>query len=213
VTTRPDGLHLPALRELGELRQRNLVRRWLRRLNLPVPDARQLARLLHDALMAGHDRQPWTRWPGGEVRRYRDVLYAMPPLPVHDPRRSFVWRPVAGQWPPLDLPGIGGLQWRATVGAGLSATALTDAALTVRFRQGGERFQPAGRRHSQELKKLLQEAGIPPWERERLPLLYREEKLLAVVGLGVAAELAVAPDELGWQPVLAPLPATETAAE
>ncbi|MCC6135487.1 MAG: tRNA lysidine(34) synthetase TilS [Candidatus Contendobacter sp.] len=213
VMARPDRLHLPALRELNELRQRNLLRRWLRRLNLPVPDARQLAHLLHDALTAGRDRQPWTRWPGGEVRRYRDALYALPPLPAHDPGRSFVWRPLAGQWPPLDLPGIGRLQWRETVGAGLSAAALVEATLTVRFRQGGERFQPVGRCHSQELKKLLQEAGIPLWERERLPLLYREERLLAVVGLGVAVELAVAPDKLGWQPVLAPLPATEMAAE
>lgn len=202
VMTRPDGLHLPALREISALRQRNLVRRWLRRLHLPIPDARQLTGLLHDALNAGRDRQPWTRWPGGEVRRYRDALYAMPPLPAPDPGRSWVWRPVAGQWLPLDLPGIGGLQWRATVGAGLSAAALADVTLTVRFRRGGERFQPVGRRHHQELKKLLQEAGIPPWARERLPLLYREETLLAVVGLGVAAESAVAPDELGWQPVL-----------
>lgn len=213
VTTCPDGLYLPALRELSELRQRNLLRRWLRRLNLPIPDSRQLAHILHDVLTAGRDRQPWIRWPGGEVRRYRDALYALPPLPAHDPGRSWVWRPVADRWLPLDLPGIGGLQWWETVGAGLSAAVLADITLTVRFRRGGERFQPVGRRHSQELKKLLQEAGIPPWERERLPLLYREEMLLAVVGLGVAAEFAAAPDELGWQPVLAPLPTTETAAE
>jgi tRNA(Ile)-lysidine synthase len=52
------------------------------------------------------------------------------------------------------------------------------------------------------LKKLLQEAGIPPWERDRLPLLYRNGLLLAVVGLGVAADDAAAPGESGWQPVL-----------
>lgn len=55
------------------------------------------------------------------------------------------------------------------------------------------------------MKKLLQEAGIPPWRRDRLPLLYREEVLLAVVGLGVAAEFAAAPGNAGWQPVLEPL--------
>ncbi|MBZ4193742.1 MAG: tRNA lysidine(34) synthetase TilS [Candidatus Contendobacter sp.] len=210
VMTRPDGLQLPALRELSELRQRNLVRRWLRRLNLPVPTARQLARLLHDVLTAGRDRQPWIRWPGGEVRRYRDALYAMPPLLAHDPGQSFGWQSKAGDaWPPLALPGIGRLQWQKTVGAGLSAIALIDATLTVRFRQGGEHFQPVGRHHSQELKKLLQEAGIPPWARERLPLLYREERLLAVVGLGVAAGFTAAPDETGWQPVLTALSATE----
>ena len=74
--------------------------------------------------------------------------------------------------------------------------------MTVRFRQGGEHFRPVGRHHGQELKKLLQEAGIPPWERERSPLVYRGEALLAVVGLGVAAEGAAAPGEPGWEPVL-----------
>ncbi|TVR61406.1 MAG: tRNA(Ile)-lysidine synthetase, partial [Candidatus Competibacteraceae bacterium] len=65
--------------------------------------------------------------------------------------------------------------------------------------------RPVGRRHSQELKKLLQEAGIPPWERERLPLVYRDEALLAVVGLDIAADHAAAPGEPGRCLVLQPL--------
>ncbi|MCB1982759.1 MAG: tRNA lysidine(34) synthetase TilS, partial [Rhodoferax sp.] len=53
---RPDALHIPALRELGEPRQRNALRRWLRRLGLPVPDSQQLRHILHDALTAARDR-------------------------------------------------------------------------------------------------------------------------------------------------------------
>ncbi|MDG4553291.1 MAG: tRNA lysidine(34) synthetase TilS [Candidatus Competibacter sp.] len=212
---RPDTLRIPALRELGEPRQRNALRRWLRRLGLPVPDARQLRHILHDVLTAARDRQPCIRWPGGEVRRYRNTLYAMPPLPPHDTRQTLVWRTTtAADWPPLDLPGLGTLRLRATRGEGLRAETLAGAALTIRFRQGGERFRPVGRRHGQELKKLLQEAGIPPWERDRLPLLYfpiaptwpREgggsQGLLAVVGLGIAAEVAAGPGEPGFLPVL-----------
>jgi tRNA(Ile)-lysidine synthase len=55
------------------------------------------------------------------------------------------------------------------------------------------------------LKNLLQEAGIPPGERERLPLVYgvKEEgvvahPLLAVMGLGIAAGCAVESGEMGW---------------
>ena len=202
VTHRPDGLYIPVLGELSEPRQRNLLRYWLRQRSLPVPDHRQLGHILHDVLTANSDRQPCIHWPGGEVRRYRDTLYAMPPLAPHNARQRFVWRPGANGYPPLALPGIGALVWRETVGVGLRQSALADAALTVRFRQGGEHFRPVGRHHGQELKKLLQEAGIPPWERERSPLVYRGEALLAVVGLGVAAEGAAAPGEPGWEPVL-----------
>jgi tRNA(Ile)-lysidine synthase len=104
-----------------------------------------------------------------------------------------------------------------TMGTGLRPEVLAGGVLIVQFRQGGERFRPIGRAHSQELKKLLQQAGIPPWERERLPLVYlppsptlpREgggsSQLLAVVGLGIAADFAAEPGETGWQPVEIPV--------
>ncbi len=214
VAPRPDVLHIPTLRALGEPRQRNVLRRWLRRLGLPVPDARQLRHILHDALTAARDRQPCIQWLGGEVRRYRDRLHAMPPLLPHDARQTLLWRSDTRDYPPLELPGLGTLRLRATLGEGLRSEMLAGAVLTIRFRQGGERFRPVGRTHSQELKKLLQEAGIPPWERDRLPLLYlpptptfpREggghQGLLAVVGLGSAAEVVAGPGEPGFLPVL-----------
>ena len=208
ATPRPGALHLPALRELGEPRQRNALRRWLRQLGLPIPDARQLRHILQDALAAAQDRQPCIRWPGGEIRRYRDTLHALPPPGAHDARQIFIWRHETDGYPPLDLPGLGTLRLRATFGEGLRSETLAGAALTIRFRQGGERFRPVGRRHGQELKKLLQEAGIPPWQRDRLPLLYLPRKgeesrsLLAVVGLGIAAEAAAGPGEPGFLPVL-----------
>jgi tRNA(Ile)-lysidine synthase len=214
ATDRPDGLSIPVLRQLSEPRRRNLLRYWLRQLGLPAPDARRLRHILHDALTAARDRQPCIRWPGAEVRRYRDRLYAMPPLAPHEARNAFVWRPDAAGWPLLELPGVGCLKMQKAAGAGLRFEALAGGLLIVGFRRGGERFRPAGRTHSQELKKLLQEAGMPPWERERLPLVYLPPtptlphegggsgQLLAVVGLGVAAAVAAAPGEPGWQPVL-----------
>ena len=45
----------------------------------------------------------------------------------------------------------------------------------------------AANRPSRTLKNLFQEAGIPPWERDRLPLLYCGEDLVWVPGLGIAA--------------------------
>jgi tRNA(Ile)-lysidine synthase len=205
VTERPDRLAIPVFQELSAVRQRNLLRYWLRRLNLPVPDARQLQQIVHDALTAAADRNPCIRWPGAEVRRYRDGLYAMPPLKPHDVSQTFIWQSDANGWPPLDLPGVGRLELRKIVGEGLRYEILQSGSLLVGFRQGGERFRPVGRAHSQELKKLLQEAGIPPWERERLPLVYGVKDgviahpLLAVVGLGVAADFAVEPGGSGWR--------------
>lgn len=202
VTQRPDMLYLPHLAELSNLRQRNVVRYWLRQLGLPMADYRQLRHILHDVINARADRCPCVRWPGGEVRCYRQMLYAMPPLPAYPPNQIFHWHAAAGEWPPLELPGIGQLRLQQRFSGGLRFGALGDFSLTVRFRAGGERFHLAGRRHSQELKKLLQEAQIPPWQRNRLPLLYNQHKLLAVVGLGVAADQIARAGEQGWEPIL-----------
>jgi tRNA(Ile)-lysidine synthase len=57
--------------------------------------------------------------------------------------------------------------------------------LAIRFRQGGERCLPAGRAHSQSLKKLLQEYRVPTWERSSLPLFYCGDELIAVADLWV----------------------------
>jgi tRNA(Ile)-lysidine synthase len=59
--------------------------------------------------------------------------------------------------------------------------------VTLRARAGGERLQLDARRPRRTLKNLFQEAGIPPWRRERLPLLYCDDELVWVPGLGVAA--------------------------
>ena len=45
-----------------------------------------------------------------------------------------------------------------------------------------------GRAGLHELKKLLQEAAVPPWIRPRLPLIYCGERLAAVAGMWIAAE-------------------------
>jgi len=72
----------------------------------------------------------------------------------------------------------------------------------VRFRQGGEVIRPAGRSQHHALKKLFQEAGVPPWERDRIPLLYLEGKLIAVADYWVADEYAVDKQASGVVPVL-----------
>lgn len=77
----------------------------------------------------------------------------------------------------------------------------------LRARRGGERFRPQANRPRRALRNLLQEAGVPPWERTRMPLLWLGDRLAWVGGLGVDAGLACAPGESGvlpvWQPAQA----------
>ena len=78
---------------------------------------------------------------------------------------------------------------------------LLDDTLTVCFRQGGEKIKPAGRMHTVSLKKLMQQAEIPPWERSRIPLLYKGDDLICVCGYWLADDYASVAKN-SWVPVV-----------
>jgi tRNA(Ile)-lysidine synthase len=186
-------LSVSSLKTLDEPRQRNVIREWLRLAGLPAPSAVQLGHVLRDMLEADWDATPCVAWPGTELRRYRDSLYAMPPLPAHDPKLVLSWLPMD----PMSLL-IGTLSVQTVTGAGAKAALCRGKTLTIRFRRGGEHCQPVGRRHRHSLKHLFQEAGIPPWRRERIPLIYLDDQLVALAGLWICEPFGAGPGEEGW---------------
>jgi tRNA(Ile)-lysidine synthase len=89
----------------------------------------------------------------------------------------------------LELAG-GELRFRKVRGSGIDPRLVERGGFEVRRRSGGERLQPDPARPRRTLKNLFQEAGIPPWQRERLPLLYCGADLVWVPGIGVDAKYA-----------------------
>ena len=169
---------------------------------LEHPDNHFQLQLLQAQLSAASDRQPEVGWPGGEIRRYRDDLHVMAPLPaISADDWCHEWR--AGE--PLTIAELHGrLSACRTTGEGIAARFI-DKPMQVRPRSGGERCRPSHRRHSQLLKVLFQEQGIPPWQRERLPLIWYDGGLVAVGDLWVCEGFQARPDEpalqLEWQPL------------
>jgi tRNA(Ile)-lysidine synthase len=192
---RAGRLSAAALARLGPARARNLLRWTIAEAGLAAPDAARLDEIQRQLVGARVDAGVRIALDGAEIRRYRDAVWLVPAqaAPPAAFRARWDGRPT---WP---LPELGGtLRFKATTGAGMAARALGGRPLEVRLRAGGERFQPDGQRPRRMLKTLLQESGIPPWERERLPLLYCGGKLVAVPGIGVAAGAAAAPGEPAW---------------
>ncbi len=182
-----------ALGALPEPRQRNLLRFLCRRDLGTVPPEARLREALAQVHHAGADRVPLVAWPGGELRRYRGVLYLQAPMTAGPAAGSTLELPTrAGAV--LDLDTLGRLRLVRATGRGLALARLAPT-LTVRWRNGGERLRPPGAAHTRELKKLLQERGVVPWMRTRVPLLYSAGELVAVAGLWVAAAAAASGDE------------------
>ncbi len=192
-------LSIAALLLLSLPRQRNLVRYWLRALGFQAPSTVWLDRILQQAHTEPRTRHAAIRWPGVEVRRYRDELTALPARAAPDSHLRVTWNPPE----PLIIAGTGlALHAESVCGVGLSQQRIRQAPLTIRLRQGGERCLLSRRGHHHSLKKLLQEAGVPPWERERLPLIYVGDELAAVSDRWVCEPYAADADELGWRLVV-----------
>ncbi len=188
-------LNLSSVITLPQPRQHNLIHRWLQRTGLPLPASRHYRELQQSIINAEQDAEPLLQWPGGEIRRFRNKLFALKPVPRLN--NQIQWTITPGT--PLTITGIGTLTLQKQPHSGLPLIRETNATLSIRLRRGGERFHPHWRRHSQTLKKLCQEKAIPPWERDRLPLLYAEQQLIAVPGLGIANDWLTDPGESGRQ--------------
>ena len=148
-------------------RRRNLLRSWAESLGGVWPSAPQLAELEQQLASADPDRLPAVPVGRMVARRFRDRLFLTPALPEVLQSYSSSWdgqclMQLAGRGSLKGLPGWPVGQYR------------------VAFRQGGERARPLERQHSQTLKKLLQEYGLEPWLRDRVPLIFEGDRLLAV---------------------------------
>lgn len=183
---RPDRITLDKLRELPPERQRNLLRYVVRELGLPSPPAAQLHSVVTDLIPARDDGRPLVQWPGAEIRRYRGNVYVLPAESVDAvPAGKHATRVTSGSSIRL-APGHGELNLEPGAAHGL-ADAVVCGGLELRYRRGGEEIKLPGQSHTRKLKKLLQEEGIVPWMRQRLPLLYSGDKLVAVADLWIAA--------------------------
>lgn len=188
------NLRVGALRSLSGARARNLLRYWLAESGIPMPSAGRLENLQQQLCSARDDAQIHISLGDTVIRRYRGEVHLEKKTPAPQPELALTW---AFQ-DELELPDSGGkLLFERTTGQGLSLARLTAAPVTIRLRQGGERLRPDCLRPTRSLKNLLQEAGMPPWQRQRVPLLFSGEKLVFVPGIGAACEYRADEGEIG----------------
>jgi tRNA(Ile)-lysidine synthase len=176
----------------AELDAQAMLRAYLKGRGLRAPSEAKLLEMLKQlgsgSAKIAHD--------GIVFRRYKEKI-----LPVkaknQPPFEPLTWNGESR----LPLPALGGeLLFTRVRGAGIARERIKGKRLQVRLRSGGERLRPDARRPSRTLKNLFQEAGVPPWERERLPLLFCGEDLVWVPGLGVDSRFASAGRSAGIEP-------------
>jgi tRNA(Ile)-lysidine synthase len=173
-------LSMTALRRLSPPRARNLLRCFLAMHHHTMP-ADRLDETLRQVLTAKQDARVLVQLEGAQLRRFAGRLHVV--------RDAWPFAAHVIEWHgerEMALPEFGGtLEFARGRDTGISLARLRGRKVTIGVRRGGERMQPDCRRPRRSLKNLLQEARIPPWQRERTPLIFCDGELVWAAGVGV----------------------------
>jgi tRNA(Ile)-lysidine synthase len=129
------------------------------------------------------------------LRRYQGRAYLVENMPSLDKDIHLQWR---GE-DVMTLPDQSRLMFSKKLGEGIALQQLETKKLTIQYRQGGESIKPEGNRPTRRLNALLQTANMPPWLRERLPLLFIGTDLAMLPEIAVDVRFKAKPDEMGLQ--------------
>ncbi|WP_372360367.1 tRNA lysidine(34) synthetase TilS [Xanthomonas axonopodis pv. poinsettiicola] len=169
LLTRRGALDLQLLAAQPTARQPRLLRAWVNAAHAPPLPAQGVAALLREIDIPAPDRQACFAWQQVQVRRWRQCLYLLRPTATWPAQWSAYWDGAR----PLQLPD------GATLALHAPQQLRFAHPLLVRARHGGERIVLPQRSHSHRLKHLLQASDLPPWQRERLPILCDGAQVLA----------------------------------
>jgi tRNA(Ile)-lysidine synthase len=179
--------------DLSIERRHNLLRFWLRKQGLNIPTQQHLSQVEHQIISARQDAKTQVDWGDVSVRLYRNRVYLLPlaDLPDEELFASMIIPFLPEAEGCVNLPNGCQLHFAQASVSETPSLKPDLPNLQVRFRQGGERCRPAGRAHSQTLKRLLQDYAVAPWLRESLPLIYSHGDLVAVGDLWICEGYAV----------------------
>ena len=146
----------------------NLIRYWLRLNELAMPSQERLESWWHDLQKVKADSSLEWQHDEASIRLWRGILQ--------------VATSNLGHWVFKDIP-------VRSKFLGLPTTWVKEAQerglIEERQRMGSEKIQVKPSSPRKSLKNLFQESDVPPWERQA-PLLYINDELIAVAGVGVS---------------------------
>ena len=179
-------LNLDRIQQLSKPRQRNLISLWLSKNANIVLSADQLSRIDQD--LCSDSNTGMFEFMGYQLRVFKQRLYLMQALPK--PEKAFIAPVRQGNdyiFESLSL--CIHIQPPATTRSNVEANSAVNLKLIFAARKGGEKIRHNGQ--TQQLKTIYQISSVPTWERDLIPLIYKDNKLIAVPGIVLADDCPI----------------------
>ena len=189
------SLLINSFNDLSGVRQKNVLRHWAETQDRCAPSQKIIHEIIKAVVEARIDASPKVICQDTEYRRYDGRLYVL------DSRKLVsrsVEQPLNILWHVDEAVNLGGgMQLESIPALGEGLRMPQSGTFRIGNRRGGEHCHPVGRSHSNSLKKCLQEFGLEPWWRDRVPLIFLDQQLIAVADLWVCESWQVQPEEIG----------------
>ncbi len=178
-----NSLSIEALLALDPHQQSLVIRQWFAHFNLKMPSVRFIDQLFNQVIAAKKEANPILKRHDCNIRRYQNNLYCLS-------ETDKIFKPLCWSKTNKKLP-LSESSYLQTLCAntGIPQQLWQQSTIFIKYRTGGEKIALPHRKGHHSLKKLFQEAGIPPWEREQIPLIYFDDKLVAIADLWISSAI------------------------
>lgn len=182
------------LLQLDRPRALNVLRYWVVTNGLHVPSERALREFVRQLDSNSQSASPVLSAGGASFRCHRDRIFLVPEPLLNEqaPSEGQMWH-----GPELSVRGPDiAVTTRSTDALGLNAELFRQGTVELRWRRGQQTVKPIGRgHHRRSLRKLLQESDLPPWQRERIPLVFINGRFAAMPQVVVDESCTAGSDE------------------
>jgi tRNA(Ile)-lysidine synthase len=186
---------------LSEDRRSNAMRVFLARNAVAMPSEARLAEMIKQLFEAREDAQVRIDHAGVSLVRHRGAVAIERGMINSGAPSSEPWQVTWNRESDVELGADrGSVHFDSVIGEGIGAAQAAQGGWRLQPRSGGENIRLQADRPTRTLKNLLQERDIPVWQREKLPLLFHNERLVWVPGVGIAADYACEPGQAGLLP-------------
>lgn len=176
-------LAIAGFEQFSQAKQQQLLRLWLEKNGLMMPSQAQLQAVIFELIFAKADKNPQLKLRDKIIRRYQQAIYITEEIP-----NILAFEIQLAVETELELPyQLGNIirhkheiicKKNGKTDRLQLPIELADQRLVLRVGQKGK-VKLYGKPHREEMKKIWQQYQIPVWERERTPLIFWQEELVA----------------------------------